>query len=254
MTRVSTQIAAAVDLLTQSKYAVALTGAGVSTPSGIPDFRSADSGLWKLADPMAVASIVAFRRRPENFYDWIKPHTQLILEAKPNAAHLALAHLEAFGPIKCVITQNIDMLHAKAGSATIYEVHGHLREVTCLQCYGIFDAEPYLADFIVSGEVPHCSQCNGVLKPNVILFGELLPASVLNRAKQQIHACDLMLVAGSSLETVPVSDLPLLAKRAGAQLIIVNLSETYVDHLADVVIHADVADVLPLLAAAFLEN
>lgn len=254
MTRLDAFIEQAITLLKQARHAVALTGAGISTPSGIPDFRSAASGLWQLVDPMEVASIYAFRQRPESFYDWVAPHTELILHAKPNAAHVALAQLEEHGPLKCVVTQNIDMLHSKAGSDTVYEVHGHLRQATCLKCYEILDAEPILARFIETKQVPHCPQCGGVLKPNIILFGELLPVSVLNEAKRHVRACDLMLVAGSSLEIAPVGDLPELAKRAGANLIIVNLSETPADHLADVVINADVVDVLPRLAMPFLNN
>jgi NAD-dependent deacetylase len=145
------------------------------------------------------------------------------------------------------------MLHARAGSRNVYEVHGHLRQATCLQCLAIHDAKPILMEFVASGEVPHCPLCGGVLKPNVILLGELLPLQVLNQAKHHIRSCDLLLVAGSSLEMAPASDLPMLAKGIGARLIIVNLSETYLDDLADVVIHADVADVLPRFIPPFLE-
>ncbi|MCI0578435.1 MAG: NAD-dependent deacylase [Chloroflexi bacterium] len=239
-------------LLLRSSHAVALTGAGISTPSGIPDFRSANSGLWNQADPLEVASIYAFRRRPQDFYDWIHPLAKLTLEAQPNAAHLALAQLERHGPLRAVVTQNIDMLHTRAGSRNIYEAHGHLREVTCLRCYNVYQAGPYLSEFIDTGHVPHCEQCGGVLKPNVILFGEQLPVQVLNEAKKHSRACDVMLVAGSSLEVAPVGDLPFLAAEAGAHLIIVNYEPTHIDHLAEVVIHADVVQVLPQLAAPFL--
>jgi len=238
-------------LLARAENLVALTGAGISTPSGIPDFRSARSGLWQMVDPMEVASIYGFRQRPENFYNWMRPNAKQIVEAEPNAAHFALAQLEAHGPLKCVITQNIDMLHTKAGTRNLLEVHGHLRQATCLQCYTIYDAEPILAEYIATGGVPHCERCGGVLKPNVILYGELLPVNVLNKAKWHARSCDLMLVAGSSLEVAPAGDLPLLAKRSGARLILVNLSSTHMDETADVVIHADVVDILPQLAAAF---
>jgi NAD-dependent deacetylase len=252
MSRNAALIKEAQKLLAGAEYLVALTGAGVSTRSGIPDFRSAQSGLWQMVDPMEVASICGFRQRPQNFYNWMRPNAQLIMEAKPNAAHLSLAQLEAQGPLKCVITQNIDMLHSKAGSKNLLEVHGHLREATCLQCYAIYDGEPILTEFVATGDVPHCDRCGGVLKPNVILFGELLPVSVLNKAKWHARACDVMLVAGSSLEVAPAGDLPLLAKRSGARLIVVNLCQTHMDDLADVVIHADVVDILPQLAAPFL--
>jgi NAD-dependent deacetylase len=245
-------IVQAIEILTHSKHAVALTGAGISTPSGIPDFRSRSSGLWETYDPMEVASFMAFKHNPQDFYRWIRPLLRQIMTAEPNAAHQALAQLEAYGPLKAVMTQNIDMLHSKAGSHTVYELHGHLREATCLRCYTIYPAEGILNQIIANGEVPRCPSCGGVLKPNVILYGELLPVSMLNRSRQEARMCDVMLVAGSSLEVAPAGDLPLLAKQSGASLIIVTLSKTHLDYLADVVIHANVVDVLPQLAAPFL--
>jgi NAD-dependent deacetylase len=239
-------------LLQQSRHAIALTGAGISTPSGIPDFRSPRSGLWETADPTEVASIYAFRQRPQQFYDWIHPLTQLVLQAQPNEAHRALAWLEAYGPLKGVITQNIDMLHTRAGSQTVYEVHGHLREATCVACHHVYQTDDILPDFVKTGKMPLCEGCGHVLKPNVILFGEVLPMHVLRQAQLQTHICDLMLVAGSSLEVAPAGDLPLVAKETGASLIIVNLERTHLDDIADVVIHADVVDVLPKLADYFM--
>jgi NAD-dependent deacetylase len=252
VTKLNSQIAEAIDILRQSRHAVALTGAGISTPSGIPDFRSRGSGLWEKHDPVEVASITAFKQRPENFYRWLRPFLNTIITAKPNPAHHALTQLEAHGPLKAIITQNIDTLHKRAGSQNVLEVHGHLREATCLRCYDIYQTESILEDFFAADAVPQCPSCGGVLKPNVILFGELLPVSVLNKAKQQVRSCDVMLAIGSSLEVAPVGDLPLLAKQAGAYLIFINLIETHLDPLAEVVIHADVADILPQLAAPFL--
>ncbi|MDT8306251.1 MAG: NAD-dependent deacylase [Anaerolineae bacterium] len=237
-------------ILREARRVVALTGAGISTPSGIPDFRSPHSGLWAHADPMEVATIYAFRQHPQDFYDWIHPLTAMTLAAEPNAAHIALAHMERFGPLQAVITQNIDMLHTRAGSQTVLEVHGHMREMTCLRCFDIVPSAGILEEFLESAETPRCS-CGGVLKPNVILFGEQLPVRTLNRAKQQTRLADVMLVVGSSLEVAPAGDLPLLAHAHGAQLIIVNFEPTHVDDAADVVIHADVVDVLPQLASVF---
>jgi len=251
MTGIDKLIAEAQELLRKSRHAVALTGAGISTPSGIPDFRSPESGLWERADPFQVASIYAFRQRPQDFYDWIHPLTKKTLAAQPNPAHVALAQLEQYGPIKAVITQNIDMLHTRAGSETVLEVHGHMRELTCLRCYDIVPSEAVLQEFIETGEAPHCS-CGGVLKPNVILFGEQLPMRTMNRSKKQAQLCDLLLVAGSSLEVAPAGDLPAMAYETGSRLIIVNYDETHADQMADVVIHADVVDVLPRLAAPFV--
>jgi len=248
------QLNRALDLLVQAKQAIALTGAGISTPSGIPDFRSPESGIWHQVDPLDVASIYAFRVRPQTFFDWVHPLAKVTVEAQPNVAHFALAQLEKYGPLRGVITQNIDMLHTKAGSETVYEVHGHWREATCLRCYTIYPSEPYLDEFIKSGCVPYCPACEGVLKPNVILFGEQLPVRVLNEARKWSRTCDLMLVVGSSLQTAPAGDLPMLAAESGARLIIVNREPTIADYLADVVIHADVVDVLPKLAAPFVNQ
>lgn len=239
-------------MLQQSQKAVALTGAGISTPSGIPDFRSPTSGLWAKHDPMEVATIYAFKHRPEDFYDWLHPLAQLVLNAEPNPAHVALAQLEAYGPVEALITQNIDMLHRRAGSRNVFEVHGHFREATCMSCHAQFNGERLLREFVETAAVPHCDYCGGLLKPNVILFGELLPVRVFKAAQAHAISCDLMLVAGSSLEVAPVGDLPDLAKQSGAKLIIVNHTETHVDRVADVVIRGDVAEVLPRLAAPFL--
>lgn len=254
MDKLDAQIQQAFDILKNTRHLVALTGAGISTRSGIPDFRSPESGLWDHYDPMEVATITAFKQKPEAFYDWIRPLAQKTLVAQPNPAHLALAQLEKSGPLQALITQNIDGLHTKAGSQTIYEVHGHLREATCMHCLQIYQTEDVFGDFLADGRIPRCPGCGGILKPNIILFGEILPITVLNRAKRQINQCDTLIVAGSSLEVAPAGDLPLLAKYAGAKLIIVNLTETHMDYLADVLIHADVVDVLPQLAANFVPN
>ena len=254
MSQQSVLIAQAKELLQNSTYTVALTGAGISTPSGIPDFRSPDSGVWDQVDPIKVASIYAFNLDPHPFFEWIRPLVRITTEAKANAAHLALAQMEQQGTLKSIITQNIDLLHSKAGSQTVYEVHGHLRDATCTGCHQITPMEPLMPHFIATGDVPMCATCGHVLKPNVILFGEMLPIDMLKHAQQEAQLSDVMIVAGSSLEVSPAGDLPLLAKRTGAKLIFINFSETHLDHLADVVIHEDVVDVLPQLATIFAPN
>lgn len=237
----------AAKLLSQSQYAIAFTGAGISTDSGIPDFRSAESGLWQGIDPMLVASIQGFRRNPQAFYDWVRPLATVTANAQPNAAHIALAMLEARGKLKSLITQNIDMLHTRAGTQCIYELHGHMREATCIHCFTVFDGEPIMMKFIDDGHVPHCPHCDGVIKPNVILFGEQLPIRELQGAQEAARKCDLMLIIGSSLEVAPASDLPLYARRHGAKLMMINLEPTSVDRFAEVVIHARAAQILPEL-------
>ncbi len=236
----------AAELIHNAKHTVAFTGAGISTPSGIPDFRSPASGMWEQVDPMAVASLHGFRQNPQQFYDWVRPLAQLTLTALPNPAHLALATLEHKGKLQGIITQNIDMLHHRAGNKHVYELHGHLREATCLRCYKVVPAPPMIEQFLVDGYVPKC-ECGGILKPNVILFGEQLPYKELQGSQEAARKCDLMIIIGSSLEVAPASDLPLLAKRGGAKLLIVNLEPTMLDRIADVVIHADAAITLPAI-------
>lgn len=240
----------AVSILREARYGIALTGAGISTPSGIPDFRSVDSGVWQHHDPFEVASIFAFRQHPEKFFEWIRPLATQLLNAQPNAAHLALAQLEQVGLLQMLITQNIDGLHQRAGSTRVSEVHGHVREATCIRCYDIVQAAEFMSDFIATGNIPRCASCDGILKPNVILFGEALPAQAMLTSNQAVQRCDVILIAGSSLEVAPVSELPHLAHRNGAKVIIVNYTPTYIDSVADVVIHGDVAEVLPQIAAA----
>lgn len=245
-------ITLAADHLYHANYAIALTGAGLSTPSGIPDFRSDTSGLWTQADPMEVASFSGFRYNPLGFYRWIKPLVDTILSAEPNAAHYALTNLEEMGILKSIITQNIDMLHSRSGSKTLYEVHGHTRLMTCITCFEEVEAEPFMKILVAqeNAEVPRCPTCGGVLKPNVILFGEQLPMPILIKAEQAVRHADVLLVAGSSLEVFPVADFPQRVKMHGGKVIIVNRDQTAFDSAADIVIHDDVAVVLPALVNA----
>ena len=243
----------AIELLGEARHAVALTGAGISTPSGIPDYRSPKSGLWeKEADMMEVASIYGFRHHPQAFYDWLRPLLEVIRSARPNPAHAALAQLEAAGRLQAVITQNIDLLHGHAGSNKLYEVHGHLREMVCPACHHLLPADPLLDDFVATGKIPRCVRCHHIMKPNVVLFGELLPWKTMKAAQAHARAADLMLVAGSSLEVAPAGDLPELAVENGARLIIINFMETHLDSRADIIIRADLAEALPRLARPFL--
>jgi len=240
-------ISQAAALVQSANVIVAFTGAGISTPSGIPDFRSENSGLWEKHDPMSVASIYGFRQNPQAFYDWVLPLAETTIKAQPNQAHLALAELERIGKLESIITQNIDMLHSRAGNSTVYELHGHMREATCIHCFTKYDGKQILDDVLLTGQVPRCPKCRGVLKPDVILFGEQLPYKQVQLAKDATRKCDLMLVIGSSLEVYPASDLPVLAHRNSAKVIIINLEPTPLDKIADVIIRDDVADVLPAI-------
>jgi NAD-dependent deacetylase len=242
------EIRRAAELIRAAKHMVAFTGAGHSTASGIPDFRSPGSGLWEKANPMMVASIWAFRLDPQHFYKWIRPLAEIMLTALPNPAHEALATLEARGLLKAIITQNIDNLHQRAGNRRVLELHGHMREATCVRCYEVVPVDPIFQQKVRDGKAPYC-HCGGVYKPNVILFGEQLPVRVLNEAMAEARRCDLMLVAGSSLEVTPAADLPVLAADSGARTVLVNLQPTGFDGRADVVIHGDVAEILPRIVA-----
>lgn len=244
----STAIEDAAELIRTAKRAVVLTGAGISTPSGIPDFRSEGTGLWSRDEPLEVASLTTFRTAPGRFFEWFRPLAGQIFYAKPNAAHQALAHLEETGFVKTVVTQNIDALHQKAGSTCVVETHGTMKTLTCTRCYQTFDSEPFFKSFIEAGTIPTCAMCGGVLKPDVILFGEQLPHAAWVQAQRAARQCDLMLVAGSSLEVLPVAGLPMQAIDHGAHLIVINNTPTYINVRADIVIMENVASILPEIA------
>lgn len=244
----------AAELLRKAERAVVLTGAGISTPSGIPDFRSEGTGLWSRAEPLEVASLSTFRTKPENFYAWFRPLASQIFDAKPNQAHFALAKLERQGHIRSIATQNIDMLHQKAGTKNVIEMHGTLATLSCTGCFQQVEASPYLKPFVEKGELPHCPKCGAVLKPDVILFGEQLPQKAWLEAQRASRACDLMLIAGSSLEVLPVAGLPMQALDRGVHLLIINNTPTYLDVRADAVMQGDVAEIIPAIADQVLNG
>ncbi|HTP02022.1 MAG TPA: NAD-dependent deacylase [Anaerolineales bacterium] len=247
-------IAFAGELLQRAERAVVVTGAGISTPSGIPDFRSEGTGLWAHDEPLEAASLNTFRTHPERFYAWFRPLASQIFTARPNAAHLALARLEQEHRLLCTMTQNIDLLHQKAGSAHIVELHGTLATLSCTQCFQRVDSTPYLQPFVDQGTTPRCPRCGAVLKPDVILFGEQLPQKAWLEAQRLSRQCDLMIVAGSSLEVLPVAGLPLQAIDRGAHLLIVNNTPTYLDVRADAVLRGDVVNIIPAMVEQALNG
>ena len=245
-------IRCAADIIRDCKQAVVLTGAGLSTPSGIPDFRSTGSGLWARFDPFEVASLNAFRYHPEKFFEWLRPLASGMRSAQPNAAHSGLARLEHSGFVRTIITQNIDGLHQRAGATNVLEVHGSVGTLTCVSCYHQLPSGGYLEPYLERGEIPRCPGCHHILKPDVVLFGEQMPASTWLKAQQASKTCDLMIVAGSSLEVLPVAGLPMRALENGAHLILINESSTYIDVRADVVFHEDVVHIIPRIVEEVL--
>jgi NAD-dependent deacetylase len=243
----------AADLIRRAEHAVALTGAGISTASGIPDFRSSH-GLWTRYDPMEVASLEAFRWNPEGFFSWVRPLAAAILRAAPNPAHWALARLEAAGRLAGVITQNIDGLHRRAGSQRVAELHGHLRQAACVACFAEYPADDLIVMFVTSGVAPTCNRCGGWLKPAVVLFGEQLPRQSLLDAEAMLGGSDLIVVIGTSLEVQPVASYPLRALSQGAHLIILNEGPTYLDSRADVRLSGDAAVGVPALVHEVLHD
>ncbi len=237
------------ELLRESECSVALTGAGISVPSGIPDFRTPGKGLWEKVDPMEVAHIDAFRRDPERFWSFYRPRFQSLGEVEPNPAHEALAELERRGLLEGVITQNIDMLHVKAGSERVIEVHGSIRTCSCPQCGGSF-ATTEVKELFGEEGVPECPTCVAVVKPDVVLFGEMLPVDAMAEAEALAMRADLMLCVGSSLEVYPVAGLPSVTLGQGGRLAIVTQGPTPYDGDAAVRMDGDVvADLEAVLAA-----
>ncbi|MDZ4720940.1 MAG: NAD-dependent deacylase [Roseiflexaceae bacterium] len=238
------QIQAAAALVRDAQKIVALTGAGISTPSGVPDFRS-DVGLWQQHNPFDIAALTAFRRDPQRFYRWFQPLLERLIVAQPNLAHCALAQLERAGRLHALVTQNIDGLHQRAGSREVYELHGNMRSATCLECDQQIPGAPVVAK-ARHGAALHCS-CGGAYKPDIVLFEELLPRGLVWLAQRAFDTADLVIVAGTSLEVAPVCEMPLAALRRGAKLIIINHGETYLDARADVILRADVEQALPAI-------
>jgi NAD-dependent deacetylase len=226
---------------------VALTGAGISVPSGIPDFRSPGTGLWEKVDPMEVAHIDVFRRDPERFWRFYGDRFSTLRNKEPNAAHRALVELERRGYLDAVITQNIDMLHRRAGTRELVEVHGSIATCSCLRCGGrvaLEDARSRLA--ADPAGVPRCA-CGAALKPDVVLFGELLDQARMERAFALAAGADLLLCVGSSLEVYPVAGLPDLTLRGGGAVAIVTQGPTPLDGRAAVRLRGDVVAELEAL-------
>ncbi len=236
----------AAELIAAARKLVVFTGAGISTESGIPDFRS-PGGIWSRFDPedftyqKFVADPEARRKQ------WrMLGEGHLTTDAEPNPAHYAIAELDGLGKLDCVITQNVDNLHHKAGvpAEKVFELHGNVQWAVCLNCGQRYPFEHIKARLEGGEEIPDCEQCQGMLKPDAVLFGEALPQEVLQEASQRSSACDLFIVVGSTLVVYPAAYMPLYAVRGGAKLIIVNLSDTPLDAQAAVLIRAKAGEAM----------
>ena len=238
-------VARLAELLQERRPCVVLTGAGVSTESGVPDFRS-PGGIWEQYDPLEYATIDVFLADPVKVWGFYGLRLELLGDVEPNDGHLALAELEERGWVDAVVTQNVDGLHQRAGSRDVVEVHGSIRTSSCLDC-GTVVPVAKVARLL---PVPHCPACGRVLKPDVVMFGELLPDQAIDRATELARTAGLLLVIGSSLEVWPVAGLPEETLAAGGRLGIVNREATPYDARAAVVVHASAAETLAACAAA----
>jgi NAD-dependent deacetylase len=237
------------ELIRESPSTVALTGAGISVPSGIPDFRTPRTGLWAKVDPIEVAHIDVFERDPERFWSYYRPRFHALADKLPNPAHEALAELERRGLLAAVITQNIDRLHGAAGSRDVVEVHGSIASASCRECgagFGLAEVD----DLFDQRGVALCSSCAGAVKPDVVLFGELLPEQAMARAAELAEGAELMLCVGSSLAVHPVAALPQLTLEHGGRLAIVTKGPTAYDGEAEVKLEGEVDEELVALLAA----
>ncbi|HEY1596081.1 MAG TPA: NAD-dependent deacylase [Thermoleophilaceae bacterium] len=244
MTQATANAARVAELLLEADSAVVLTGAGVSVPSGIPDFRTPGKGLWEKVDPMKVAHIDVFRRDPDRFWHFYGDRFATLDDKMPNAAHRAIAELEARGLIRGVITQNIDRLHRKAGTENVVEVHGSIEWSVCPDCGAKVGIEQVIEKLRAGVGTPECEACITPLKPDVVLFGELLPEEAMSEAFAFASEADLMVAIGSSLEVYPVASLPGVTLENGGRLALVTQGRTPYDSDADVKLTGDVVDEL----------
>jgi NAD-dependent deacetylase len=234
----------AAEIIKNSENIVVFSGAGISTESGIPDFRSED-GIWSKYDASYHGSYYVFLENPKPFWTMHNELSEQLENAEPNAAHKSIAELEKMGKIKAVITQNVDMLHQRAGSGKyenipIYELHGSYAKLECIKCGKEYDLDEIDTKNV---DYPICDKCSGFIKPKVILFGESLPMGVLNAALNAVRKADCLIMVGSSLQVTPANSVPLIAKESGSKLIFINKEPTIMDNLADVILQGKAGEI-----------
>ncbi len=234
-------------LIIDSDNIVILSGAGMSTESRIADFRTPGTGLWERIDPYEFGDISSYVGDTQNYFNMMLEVGLAIFKAKPNRGHKALTKLHKLGKLQGILTQNIDNLHQKARTkCTIVQLHGTVNEAKCLTCQKIFPIT-YLVNKILAGQDTTCIECGGLLKPNVIFFGEPLETNVIKQADEIINTCDLLIVLGSSLQVSPVSYYPTKVITRGAKLVIINIQDTYMDSQAEIVIHDKIGEIFPII-------
>lgn len=227
----------------RTNFCIALTGAGISTESGIPDFRS-KNGLWSRYDINEYGYLDSFLRNPKKVWKMLLDMIINFRDAKPNPAHVALAELEKMGYLKAVITQNIDDLHRKAGNKNVIEFHGNFSKLYCMDCKTIYNINDILTKIELENLPPKC-KCGGIIKPDIIFFGEAIPRDALIRSFDLANKCDLMLVIGTSCVVYPAAELPIIAKGKGAKIIEINKEESMISHIADYKLIGKAGEILP---------
>ena len=233
----------------KAKFPVAFTGAGISVPSGIPDFRS-PGGLWTKYDPMKVATAEAVHNNPKGVWEFLLDTVDLLEKSQPNPAHIALAELENSGKLKGIITQNVDNLHQRAGSKKVVEYHGNFEKFYCVKCKKKFSKEE-VKEIIAKEIPPHC-QCKGLIRPEVVFFGEPIPHSAIIESDSLIKNCDLIVICGTSGEVAPANTIPRIVKRNGGHIIEINLGHTYYYDITDIRFNESIDIVLPKLKELIL--
>ncbi|MGQ9722093.1 MAG: SIR2 family NAD-dependent protein deacylase [Candidatus Jordarchaeum sp.] len=245
----SEEILGVARLIKGAKKVVVLTGAGISVESGIPDFRGPD-GLWKRYSPDKVGTITSFLSNPEEWWKMAQEIAPVLFNAQPNLGHFALAELEKMGKVEAIITQNIDGLHQKAGSKKVVEVHGNVRSASCVECRKKHSIEYVISEVGKGNYMPQCTDCGGVVKVDVVMFGEMLPEEAISEAYRLAQECDLLLVVGSSLVVYPVAALPGMALNRGAKTVIINMEKTGYTKYANYHIYGKAGEVLPQIVEA----
>ncbi|MCR4442411.1 MAG: NAD-dependent deacylase [Peptococcaceae bacterium] len=225
----------------EADYRVVLTGAGMSTESGLPDFRS-PQGLWRGVDPSRIATVSALYENPLDFYNFYRMRLSNLGKARPNRGHEILGKLQQERLLNAIITQNVDGLHQRGGATRVIELHGNLREAQCLKC-----KKGYPAEVLEEQEIPTCTACGGMIKPGVILFGERLPDEALRQAEMETKRARLFVVIGSSLEVSPANYFPVMARERDAKLAIINKGPTVMDHEADLILRGSAGEILERL-------